>query len=77
MKYDSKLNKKGKIVYCTRRTVKFNNLYNNHKQQKNTFRGKYNNINKIKLCHDTDKKLKTLLLTKTKLHKKIHMATKK
>lgn len=53
--------------------ISFNRLYNNkHKLLKFVLHNKYNGKNAIKICNTTNTKLKTLLLTKKKLHNKLY-----
>ena len=79
IKYSTKPNTKEKTVNCIRCSIKYHNLFNNDKHVNYNFRSKNSNIREIKLCHDTDKKLKTLLETARRLYYKteIYMTNKK
>ena len=73
IRHSDKPREKRKSKYCTRCTVTFSKLYDNDKKLRHIFKSKYNHINTIKLCNRTEKKLRTLLLTKKKLHNKIEI----
>lgn len=65
------------IKNYTRCKLNFNKLYDNEKLLKRIFHSKNNKVNTIRLCNTTMRKLRTILLTKKKLHKKIESNFKK
>lgn len=69
--------KQNKLKKCTRCKLNFNKLYDNEKILKHIFHNKNVKVNKIRLCNTTMEKLKTILLTKKKLHKKLEFFLKK
>lgn len=70
-KIELKIKQSKTMKNCTRCKLNFNKLYDNGKLLRYIFHNKNSKISKIRLCNTTMEKLKTILLTKKKLHKKI------
>lgn len=71
-KSKTKINKQNNYKTC-RCKVKFCKMYNQYKIYKKILRNNHKNVEEIKICYLTRTKLKTLFLTKKRLHKKLEL----
>lgn len=67
------ISKRKKKITKFRCKVKFSKVYNQHKMYKHVFQNRHRNVEGITMCNMTRTKLKTLLLTKKRLHRKLEL----